>query len=96
MMVIIIGGMGPSNITSVLSGVREASNGERVWIDMESSLRMIVVTKQQQQQQEQQQQQQTQAGNVEEDIFSIEKCFQCIQAGVLAGLPSSRFTLLSI
>jgi hypothetical protein len=76
------GGIGPQTIDSVLSGVREVSErtGKSVWIDMESSLRTIALAK----------------DGTQEDLFSIEKCFQCVLAGVRSGLPTSRFTLLSI
>jgi hypothetical protein len=33
------GGIGPNNIRQVLGDVQKASNGQKIWIDMESSLR---------------------------------------------------------
>ena len=74
------GGIGPKNIKDVLQGVQTAADGQTIWIDMESSLRSLVVGTD---------------GN-HEDVFSVDKCFRCIKAGVDAGLPTSRFTLLSI
>jgi hypothetical protein len=75
------GGIGPSTVRDVLIAVTGAASGAPVWIDMESSLRLItteVKTKETQ------------------EIFSIDKCFQCITVGVSFGLPVSKFTLLSI
>ena len=74
------GGMGPKNIEGVLDSVRTAANGNVVWIDMESSLRVIIIGED---------------GN-REDTFSLDKCFQCILAGVNAGLPVAKFSILSI
>ncbi len=54
--------------------------GKNVWIDMESSLRTIVLEK----------------DGSQKDIFSIDKCFSCVQIGIKYGLPISRFTLLTI
>jgi len=60
------GGIGPSNIKSVLQDVMVASNGKEIWIDMESSLRTIDESGQ--------------------DIFDLNKCFQCIDAVCEAGI----------
>ena len=74
------GGMGPGNIASVLDSVRAAADGQPVWIDMESSLRTIIIG---------------QGGN-REDTFSIDKCFKCILAGINVGLPVAKLSVLSI
>ena len=74
------GGMGPTNIEGVLDSVRTAADGKTVWIDMESSLRTIIIGDN---------------GN-REDTFSIDKCFKCILAGISAGLPIAKFSVLSI
>ncbi len=78
------GGIGPATIASVLTAVAGVSQGQPVWVDMESSLRTLVADSKQSPQQF-------------TDKFSVEKCFQCIQIGITSfGLPVSRFTLLSI
>lgn len=74
------GGIGPHNISSTLISVAKATNGKPVWIDMESSLRIAVSDK----------------FVLEQDQFSINKCFSCIQAGVQAGLAVNRIALLAI
>ena len=74
------GGMGPKNIEDVLDSVRTAADGKPVWIDMESSLRTIIIGD----------------GGNREDTFSIDKCFKCILAGINAGLPVAKFSVLSI
>jgi hypothetical protein len=67
------GGIGPSNIRKILGMVAELEqpNEKKVWIDMESSLRVIrtdkVVTNQ--------------------DSFSIDKCFGCVEECVALGFP---------
>jgi hypothetical protein len=69
------GGIGPENIEKILGMVAglEQPNAKKVWIDMESSLRVIrsdkVVTNQ--------------------DAFSIDKCFACVNVCVAMGLPVS-------
>jgi hypothetical protein len=60
------GGIGPKNIASVLAEVQKAADGVSVWIDMESSLRVMVSDKE----------------VVGRDAFSIDKCFDCIRVGV--------------
>ena len=75
------GGIGPATIRDVLTAVSEVSRGAAVWVDMESSLRLITTEVKTQETAE---------------VFSIEKCFQCILVGTTFGLPVSRFTLLSI
>ena len=74
------GGIGPSNTTAVLTAITHATNGTPVWIDMESSLRSKI----------------TDNVHIDRDVFSVDKCFDCIQIGISFGLPVSRFTLLSI
>lgn len=67
------GGIGPANIGKILSMVCELDqpHEKKVWIDMESSLRVTrsdkVVTNQ--------------------DCFSIDKCFGCVEVCVAMGLP---------
>ena len=75
------GGMGPSTIHAVLTALREATNGTRVWVDMESRLRTLTTDA---------------AGGVQRDIFDINKCFECVQVGLQFGLPVSKFSLLSV
>lgn len=58
------GGIGPSNILDICQNIEGVvDNQTSIWIDMESSLRSIVIDKK--------------AGE-ERDIFSIDKCFECI------------------
>ena len=61
------GGIGPANISDILSSVAVASEGKPVWIDMESSVRSKVVADK---------------GLPEKDIFDINKCFACIRTAV--------------
>jgi hypothetical protein len=75
------GGMGPSTIHSVLTALRDSTNGTRVWVDMESRLRTLTVSA---------------AGAEPVDIFDINKCYECVQIGVQFGLPVSKFSLLSV
>ena len=78
------GGMGPTNIESVLDKVARSSNNKPVWIDMESSLRSKVEADKH-----------GQGG----DVFSIDKCFKCVLAGAKKypqTMPVSRVSLLSI
>jgi len=78
------GGIGPDNIATVLESVmdqREHITGSKpVWIDMESSLRVA----------------RSDRMVLDQDVFSIDKCFACIKMGVFFGLPVSRFTVLTI
>jgi phosphoribosylanthranilate isomerase len=78
------GGIGPENISLVLEMVMDQSEYIRgskpVWIDMESSLRVA----------------QSDRMVLDQDVFSIDKCFACIKMGVFFGLPVSRFTILTI
>lgn len=75
------GGMGPKTIHSVLTALRDATNGTRVWVDMESRLRTLTVAS---------------PGAEPVDIFDINKCFECVQVGLQFGLPVSKFSLLSV
>ncbi len=78
------GGIGPSTITSVLVAVAGIAAGSAVWVDMESSLRMIVANKTVVVDNEgvsSERQELT-------DVFSIDRCFQCVIAGVALGLPT--------
>jgi hypothetical protein len=65
------GGIGPDCIADILTGVKDVvtacPEATTVWVDMESSLRTIVVEK-------------NKATQVEtrKDVFSIDKCFACI------------------
>lgn len=74
------GGIGPSNVAMVLGGVAEAAAGKPVWIDMESSLREAVTDKE----------------VLDKDVFSVTKCFACVQEGVARGLPVTRFAVVNI
>lgn len=79
------GGIGPDNISRVLESIADQSNdcsggGRPVWVDMESSLRVA----------------RSDRLVLDQDVFSIDKCFACIRMGVLFGLPVSRFTILTI
>lgn len=69
------GGIGPANIEKILGMVSalEQPNEKKVWIDMESSLRV------------------TRSDKVvsNQDSFSIDKCFACVEVCVSAGLPVS-------
>ena len=57
------GGIGPDTLAGVLAMVHIAAGGRSVWVDMESSLRISVTDK-----------------TVQDfDMFSIDKCFRCIQ-----------------
>ena len=71
------GGIGPTTIGNILVKVGEASKSlspkqPPVWIDMESSLRTKVLL--------------DTATNTSTDIFSIDKCFSCIEAGLQWGM----------
>lgn len=59
------GGIGPKNIMEMLAKIQHVSNGKAIWIDMETSLRTKVISD---------------TGDVK-DVFSIEKCFECIMIG---------------
>lgn len=75
------GGLGPANIEAQLLKIAAVTGETSVWVDMESSLRTVVVDKK---------------TGAEQDTFSVDKCFSCILVGVGFGLPVSRFTLLTI
>jgi hypothetical protein len=84
------GGIGPSTIREVLEGIQKGQQeqaqkqnrpADPVWIDMESSLRLL---------------QRTSKDGPESDVFSIERCFQCILAAREFGMPVSNFSFLSI
>lgn len=76
------GGMGAHNIGDILDRVARSSSNKPVWIDMESSLRTTLVGDKY-----------TKGG----DIFSLDKCFQCVLVGARF-IPQStaRVSLLSI
>jgi hypothetical protein len=78
------GGIGPDNISSILEAVidqsENISGSKPVWIDMESSLRVA----------------RSDRLVLDQDVFSVDKCFACIKMGVFFGLPVSRFTILTI
>lgn len=74
------GGLAPENISSILDMIIENCEGKPVWVDMESSLRVLVTDKY----------------VTNKDIFSIDKVFSCIQIGVQYGLPMSRFSVVQI
>jgi len=82
------GGIGPSCIDEILqcviatttnkptvSGEITSSSHRGVWIDMESSLRTLIVT--------------DRATGTIRDVFSVDKCFECISAGLRCGLEST-------
>lgn len=67
------GGIGPDTLSGVLSLVQVAAVGRPVWVDMESSLRILITDK----------------SVKDKDVFSIDKCFQCVLiASQLYGLKS--------
>jgi len=75
------GGIGPSNIRKILSMVADIDQSNRaisVWIDMESSLRVMTQSCNGQQEM------------LTLDTFSIDKCFACVTECVNAGLPVKR------
>ena len=78
------GGIGPDNIASILESVidqtENITGSKPVWIDMESSLRVA----------------RSDRLVLDQDVFSIDKCFACVKMGVFFGLPVSRFTFLTI
>lgn len=75
------GGIGPSTIQDILTGVSRAARGKSVWVDMESSLRVTLMEK----------------NGTTKDVFSLDKCFECILMGTKNfNMPVSRFTILSI
>jgi hypothetical protein len=47
-----------------------------VWIDMESSLRSLIL--------------EDKDSNIHRDVFSVEKCMVCIEAGLLKGMPRAE------
>jgi phosphoribosylanthranilate isomerase len=68
------GGIGPDNIGKILnmvSGLEQTGDNKKVWIDMESSLRVTRSDKQVR----------------DQDAFSVDKCFACIDVCVSLGLP---------
>lgn len=72
------GGIGPDCIAEILTAVRDVTAdcpNNKVWVDMESSLRTIVVEK-------------NKVDNTEtrRDVFSIEKVFKCILIGQQFGM----------
>ncbi len=78
------GGISPDNVLEVLTNVAKAASGKSVWIDMESSLRIIVSDK---------------VNTAGKDMFSVEKCVSCILVGITnfpQTLPVSRVSLLSV
>lgn len=78
------GGIGPDNIAFILESVIDQSENitgsKPVWIDMESSLRVA----------------RSDRLVLDQDVFSIDKCFACVKMGVFFGLPVSRFSILTI
>lgn len=78
------GGIGPDNIAFILESLADQSEhvtgSKPVWIDMESSLRVA----------------RSDRMVLDQDVFSVDKCFACIKMGVFFGLPVSRFTILTI
>ncbi len=71
------GGIGPSTISSVMVNLKELAKDHNatVWIDMESSLRALLLD-----------------GPVSDstavkDVFSIEKCYVCVERAVELGMP---------
>lgn len=78
------GGIGPDNIASmlelVMDQIEHITGSKPVWIDMESSLRVA----------------RSDRMVLDQDVFSVDKCFACIKMGVFFGLPVSRFTILTI
>ncbi|CAK4084034.1 unnamed protein product [Aphanomyces euteiches] len=61
------GGISPTNVSAMLARISEVCGDQSFWIDMESSLRAIL---------------RDNASGLDKDVFSIDKCFACIQAGV--------------
>jgi hypothetical protein len=76
------GGLGPSNIEEQILNIAAVTGETTTWVDMESSLRVVVVDKI------------VEGG--QRDTFSVDRCFACVLVGIKLGLPISRFTLLSI
>ena len=70
------GGIGPDCIADIISAVNGVTNAcpvpKTVWVDMESSLRTIVVTKSKSKAES------SEPEEVRTDVFSIDKCFACI------------------
>jgi hypothetical protein len=71
------GGIGPSCIAEILTAVQATLSScpadKSVWVDMESSLRTIIVEK-------------SAEGELRRDVFSIDKCMACILASAPFGL----------
>lgn len=74
------GGLAPETIANILNMIIENCEGKPVWVDMESSLRVLMTDK----------------FVTNKDVFSIDKVFACIQIGVQFGLPMSRFSVVQI
>ena len=68
------GGIGPSNVKSVLEDIMDVAAGRKVWIDMESSLRSKIKCDG------------DGDGDEEKDIFDITKCYKCIEVVCEMGL----------
>ena len=83
------GGIGPSCIREILAAVHDVTNSSSgsssedsggvrakgVWVDMESSLRVLVS--------------EVNNPSASADKFSVDKCFECILAGCDFGLPTA-------
>jgi hypothetical protein len=69
------GGINPTNMRQILTAVHGIVDPnptkKTVWIDMESSLRTMVVEKE----------------GIHRDIFDINKCMKCIDTAVALGMP---------
>ena len=75
------GGIGPNTIQSVCDSLLTVTDGKRIWIDMESSLRTLQCNK---------------IGEDPIDVFDIHKCFLCTQIVIKYGLPVSKISLMSV
>lgn len=74
------GGIGPDCIVEILTAVREVTAecpDNKVWVDMESSLRTIVVEKNK-----------ADGSETRKDVFSIEKVVKCILVGKEMGMST--------
>ena len=58
--------------------VEKGSAFKGVWIDMESSLRSLVLEEGKEG-----------GASTHRDVFSVEKCVACIEAGLQMGMPSA-------
>ena len=70
------GGIGPSNIADVLVSVEAAAQDEPIWIDMESSLRVLISDNK---------------AAPPKDAFSIDKAFTCVLAAERFFLAADNF-----